>query len=138
MAYVTNGWTRPDAGSSKSLSSYGEFIFEYGITRYMGETRRLFDVLESRLKQADWLAGDKYTIADIGSYAWVRAAPGLLGIELHSWPGVEGWFKRISDRAAVQRAHNVPEGAMTEEDMGNMGQPMRTKVDSIKEARRKS
>ena len=46
----------------------------YGIKRYIDETKRLFDVLESRLSNADWLAGDKYTLADIASFSWVRAA----------------------------------------------------------------
>ena len=38
----------------------------YGIKRYVDETKRLFGVLEIRLSKAEWLAGDKYTIADIG------------------------------------------------------------------------
>lgn len=50
----------------------------YGINRYTGETKRLYDVLESRLSKADWLAGDKYTIADIASYSWVVSSPTVL------------------------------------------------------------
>nr|AIL25478.1 Ure2p6 [Exophiala pisciphila] len=132
------GGLGPMQGQANHFRAMASAYSEYGITRYMGETKRLFDVLESRLRHADWLAGDKYTIADIASYAWVRAAPGLLGIELHQWPGIERWFKRIGDRTAVKKAQNVPEGAMTEEDMRLMGESMRTKVDSMKDAPRDS
>ena len=51
---------------------------KYGIDRYTNETKRLIDTLESRLSKASWLAGDKYTIADIASYSWVIAAPLIL------------------------------------------------------------
>lgn len=111
---------------------------EYGIKRYTDETKRLFDVLESRLSKADWLAGDKYTIADIASYSWVRAAPVFLGIELNAWPGIEKWTKRISERPAVQKAETIPEGTRSAEEMSKLAQSMRARVASMKETKRDS
>lgn len=111
---------------------------EYGIKRYMDETKRLFDVLESRLKDADWLAGDKYTLADIASYSWVRAAPPFLGIELDAWPGIAKWAKRIEDRPAVKKAVTIPEGTRSSEEMREMAKGMRERVDGMKESKRDS
>jgi glutathione S-transferase len=111
---------------------------EYGINRYMSETRRLFDVLESRLKDADWLAGNKYTIADIASYSWVRAAPTFLDFKLSDWPGVEKWVERIAERPAVQKAQKIPEGTRSSEEMAQMAKGMREKVDAMKETKRDS
>ena len=80
----------------------------YGIQRYANETKRLYSVLESRLSQADWLAGDKYTIADIACYSWVRESPIILEFDLDGWPGVARWLERIAARPAVQRGLAVP------------------------------
>ena len=104
----------------------------YGIKRYTDETKRLFDVLESRLKDHDWLAGDKYTLADIASYSWARAAPLILEVGLDGWPGVASWVKKIEDRPAVKKARNVPPSSRSEEDVKHMFKSMRDKVDSMK------
>lgn len=104
----------------------------YGIKRYIDETKRLFDVLESRLSKADWLAGDKYTIADIASYSWARAAPLVLDVPIDSWPGLAKWAKRIGERPAVQRALKVPPSSRTPEEVLQMFKSMRDRVDSMK------
>ena len=111
---------------------------EYGINRYMNETKRLFDVLESRLAKADWLAGDKYTIADIASYSWVRAAPVFLDIDISGWPGMNKWYKRIAERPAVQKAEKIPEGTKSSEEFSAMAKGMREKVDGMKGTKRDS
>lgn len=111
---------------------------EYGINRYMSETKRLFDVLESRLAKADWLAGDKYTIADIASYSWVRAAPIFLDIQLDGWPGMKKWYDKIAARPAVQKAEGIPEGTRSAEEFAQMGKSMRDKVDGMKETKKDS
>lgn len=104
----------------------------------MDETKRLFDVLESRLKDADWLAGDKYTLADIASYSWVRAAPVFLDIDLSAWPGLNKWTKRIAERPAVQKAQTIPEGTRTAEEMKEMAKGMRDRIDGMKDTKRDS
>lgn len=111
---------------------------EYGINRYINETKRLFDVLESRLAKADWLVGDKYTIADIASYSWVRAAPPFLDIQLDGWPGMKKWHDRIGERPAVQKAQTIPEGTSSLEGFSEMGKNMRAKVDGMKETNKDS
>lgn len=132
------GGLGPMQGQANHFRAMTGAYSEYGINRYMTETRRLFDVLESRLSKAEWLAGDKYTIADIASYSWVRAAPVFLEIELHAWPGIERWYKRVNERPAVQKAQTIPEGTLTAEDMSKMAQSMRDKVDSMKKSQQDS
>jgi glutathione S-transferase len=104
---------------------------DYGIQRYMDETKRLYSVLESRLSKADWLAGDKYTIADIANYSWVCSGPLLLEIDLSEWPGVDKWVKRIDERPAVKKAKSVPASTWTPEEMKEMFANMRAKIDAM-------
>jgi glutathione S-transferase len=110
----------------------------YGIKRYMDETRRLFDVLESRLANNDWLAGNKYTLADIASYSWVQSAPVFLDFKLADWPGIERWTQRIMDRPAVKKAHTIPEGTRTRAEMTQFAKGMREKVDAMKDTNKDS
>ena len=107
----------------------------YGINRYINETKRLFDVLESRLSKADWLAGDKYTIADIASYSWAQGAPLILDLDLSAWPGMTKWIKRIDERPQVIEARNGPGYSVgrSQEEMQQMFKSMREKVDAMKD-----
>lgn len=132
------GGLGPMQGQANHFRAMAGAYSEYGIKRYMDETKRLFDVLESRLSKADWLAGNKYTIADIASYSWVRAAPPFLDIKLDGWPGIDKWFNRISGRPAVQKAQTIPEGTRSLEELAKMGEFMRNKVDALKETKHDS
>ena len=75
-------------------------------TRYKNETRRLYEVLDSRLGQVEFLAGE-YSIADIATWAWVHT---------YRWPripvdGLENlrrWIKVISERPSCQRGISIP------------------------------
>ena len=79
----------------------------YAIERYMKETRRLYGVLNERLKDREFLA-DTYSIADIATYPCV-ARYEWHKTDLNDFPDVKRWFDAISARAAVQRGMNVPE-----------------------------
>lgn len=109
---------------------------EYGIGRYVGETKRLLDVLESRLSKADWLAGDKYTLADIASYSWVRAA-GIIDVDIANWPGLQKWANRIGERPAVKKAIDIPQ-KRDQGQMAAMFKSMRDKVDALKDSKKDS
>ncbi|MGZ5095300.1 MAG: glutathione S-transferase N-terminal domain-containing protein [Burkholderiales bacterium] len=78
----------------------------YAIERYTTETRRLYDVLNERLKQHEYLA-DKYSIADIATYPWT-ARYEWHKTRLEDFPHVKRWFDVISARAAVQRGMKIP------------------------------
>ena len=78
----------------------------YAIERYAKETRRLYGVLEDRLKDHDYLSG-AYSVADIATYPWV-ARHEWHRTDLNAFPHVKRWFDAISARPAVQRGMNVP------------------------------
>ena len=79
----------------------------YAIERYLKETRRLYGVLNGRLKDHEYLAQD-YSIADIATYPWV-ARYEWHKTDLNDFPHVKRWFDLISARPAVQRGMNVPQ-----------------------------
>jgi len=125
------GGIGPMQGQANHFRAMAGARSDYGIKRYIDETKRLYSVLEIRLSKADWLAGDKYTIADIANYSWVRAGPILLELDLSEWPGVEKWVNRISERPAVKKALNVPPSTRTPEEMKEMFAKMRAKIDGM-------
>jgi len=79
----------------------------YAIERYTKETRRLYGVLNDRLKDRTYLA-DGYSVADIATYPWV-ARYEWHKTDLNDFPHVKRWFDAISARPAVQKGMNVPE-----------------------------
>jgi GST-like protein len=78
----------------------------YAIERYSKETKRLYGVLNERLKDSSYLAGD-YSIADIATYPWVSRHE-WHKTDLNDFPGVKRWYDAISARPAVQKGMNVP------------------------------
>lgn len=99
-------------GQANHFYRFTKERYAYPTQRYVGETERLYGVLDARLADRDYLAGSgrgKYSIADIANYGWVNGA-GLAGIDLEKFPNVYKWFERLSDRPAVQKGVAVPSG----------------------------
>ena len=95
------------AGVGPMLGQAGHFLrasekIPYAIDRYVGEARRLYGVLDGRLGEAAYLAGD-YGIADIAAFPWVRK-PEYFGFSLDEFPNVKRWVAAIDARPAVARA----------------------------------
>ena len=82
----------------------------YARRRFNDEVHRLYGVLNNRLHDRPWLAGDEYTIADIASYPWLVSWE-LQGIDLDEFAHVKRWFEAISERSAVQRGLALTAGA---------------------------
>ena len=82
----------------------------YARRRFNDEVHRLYGVLNNRLHDRPWLAGDDYTIADIASYPWLVSWE-LQGIDLDEFAHVKRWFEAISERSAVQRGLALTAGA---------------------------
>ena len=78
----------------------------YAIERYTKETRRLYGVLDARLKDHEYLA-DEYSIADIATYPWV-ARYEWHKTRLDEFPDVKRWYDAISARPAVQKGLELP------------------------------
>ena len=79
----------------------------YSIKRYVDESRRLLEVLNTRLAGRDFLVGDAYSIADMVTYPWARAYP-WAKVSIDGLDHLKAWFARMDARPAVQRALTIP------------------------------
>jgi GST-like protein len=79
----------------------------YGIKRYTDETRRLYGVMNKRLGEAPYLAGDEYTIADIATFPWAARFE-WHKVDLNDFPAVKRWFDKLYERPAVKKGMAVP------------------------------
>ncbi len=79
----------------------------FSIKRYVDESRRLLEVLNTRLKGRAFLVGDAFSIADIATYPWARAYT-WARVPVDGLEHLQAWFDRIDARPAVQRALEKP------------------------------
>lgn len=101
------GGIGPMFGQANHFRKFAKEEVPYGIKRYTDEAHRLYHVLDKRLGEAAYMAGDDYTIADIATWPWV-ARWEWHGITLDEVPNVKRWFEEIEARPAVQKGANVP------------------------------
>ncbi|MGB6565215.1 MAG: glutathione S-transferase N-terminal domain-containing protein [Candidatus Binataceae bacterium] len=91
----------------------------YAIERYTNESRRLFNVLDRRLAEVPFVAGE-YSIADIATYPWVVAALKAQPEQLDTRPNLKRWIDALAARPAVQKGMAVmadqPQKPLTEEE----------------------
>lgn len=104
------GGVGPMMGQANVFHRYLPERIPLAIARYQNESRRLFEVLDHRLGESEWLAGDTFSIADIANWCWVRT---------WSWSGVDvtgldhllRWHEAIKARPACQRGVRIPDAA---------------------------
>ncbi len=116
----TLSWLFWQMGSAPYLGGgFGHFYayapekFEYPINRFAMEVKRQLDVLDKRLADNEYLAGDEYTIADIATWPWYGAlAKGLVYeagefLQVQEYRNVQRWTDQIAKRPAVKRGRMV-------------------------------
>jgi GSH-dependent disulfide-bond oxidoreductase len=118
------GGVGPMFGQWNHFAAYAVEKIPYAIERYTNEVKRLHRVLEHRLKEMHWLAGDEYSMADIITFPWIRGAE-RRNIDLAEYPAVKRWHDEIAARPAVQRgvavlAEHQRRGSMTEAERENL------------------
>lgn len=79
---------------------------KYSLDRYATETHRLYRVLDTRLGQTEFVAGEQYSIADIAIFPWVSRFA-LHQLDWADVPNVKRWYDRLSARPAVKRGMEV-------------------------------
>ena len=87
------------------LAHYKKFATEqvpYAIERATTEAKRVLGVMNARLGESDFLAGE-YSIADISAWTWTRTLKSLDTIDFSEFPNVERWYASIESRPAVQK-----------------------------------
>jgi GST-like protein len=93
----------PMAGQNNHFSNYAVEKLPYAIDRYRNEVNRLYGVLNKRLADRGFVAGD-YSIADMAIYPWIVPYE-RQGQKLEDFPHVKRWFEAIRARPAVERAY---------------------------------
>ncbi len=97
------GGLGPMAGQNHHFSQYAPEKIPYAIDRYVKETERLYGVLDDRLADRPFIAGD-YSIADMACYPWI-VPHDKQGQNLADFPNLARWFSAIHERPAVMRAY---------------------------------
>jgi len=99
------GGLGPMLGQNHHFRNYiGEKI-TYAIERYVKETERLYGILDERLSDREFVAGE-YSIADMACYPWI-VLHDRQGQNLDDYTNIKRWFERIERRDAVQRAYAI-------------------------------
>lgn len=104
------GGVGPMMGQANVFFRYYPDKIQPAIDRYQGESKRLFQVLDTHLQDSEYLAGD-YSIADIANWAWVRTYR-WSGVEIDDLPNLKSWLSVIRSRPAVQQGIERPPSAL--------------------------
>lgn len=96
----------PMMGQANVFYRYAPEKIPYAIGRYQRESRRLLEVLDRRLRDHEYLAGN-YSIADIANWSWARGYE-WGGIDIDGLDNLKRWLDSIAARPAVQRGRAVP------------------------------
>ena len=97
------GGLGPMLGQYLHFTAYAEEQIPYAQGRYSREQERLYRVMDDRLRDRDFLAGN-YSIADMAAYPWIRSLEGRAS-HLNGFPNLKRWYDAISARPAVARAY---------------------------------
>ncbi|MGH8679459.1 MAG: glutathione binding-like protein [Burkholderiales bacterium] len=97
------GGLGPMAGQNHHFTHYAPEKLPYAIERYVNETARLYAVLDDRLADREYVAGE-YSIADMASYPWTVSHTRQQQ-KLEDFPNLKRWFEAIRARPAVMRAY---------------------------------
>jgi GST-like protein len=95
----------PMAGQAHHFRAFASEVVPYGIKRYTDEVNRLYGVLDRRLADRPFVAGE-YSIADIACWPWIVSHE-RQGQPLEVFPNVQRWFETVRARPAVRRAYEI-------------------------------
>jgi GST-like protein len=95
----------PMLGQNHHFQLYAPERIPYAIDRYVRETARLYQVLDNRLKDREFVAGE-YSIVDMACYPWIVPWK-RQSQNLDDFPNVKRWFEAVAARPAVVRAYEV-------------------------------
>ncbi|WP_019831701.1 glutathione binding-like protein [Sphingomonas sp. PR090111-T3T-6A] len=98
------GGLGPMAGQNHHFTQYAPETIPYAIDRYVRETARLYGVMDKRLADRPFLAGEGYSIADMASYPWIVPHERQRQ-DLADFPNLKRWFEAIAERPATKRAY---------------------------------
>ncbi|HET8612602.1 MAG TPA: glutathione binding-like protein [Sphingomonas sp.] len=115
------GGLGPMAGQNGHFTLYAPEPVPYAIDRYVRETTRLYGVMDKRLADRSFLAGEDYSIADMACYPWIVPWERHRQ-KLDDFPNLKRWFETIAERPATKSAYakaeeiNPQPAPMTDEE----------------------
>jgi glutathione S-transferase/GST-like protein len=118
------GGIGPMMGQANVFYRYAPEKIPYAIERYQRESRRLFEVLDQRLQQREYLVDD-YSIADIAHWAWVSSHD-WSGVSVEGLQALQRWLAAIAARPAVQRGIVVPDRSWVDRGTGTIDAEIET------------
>ncbi|MEH6581216.1 MAG: glutathione binding-like protein [Halioglobus sp.] len=96
----------PMGGQANHFNAYCPEDLPYAKQRYVTEVARLWRVLDTQLRDNQWIANNEYSIADMACWGWITLHE-LQGQDLDATPHLKAWFERVGNRPAVQRAYAI-------------------------------
>ena len=96
----------PMQGQAVSFIRYFPEPVQPAIDRYINESRRLYEVLDRRLQEEEYLAGD-YSIADIANFSWVRSYK-WARVPIEGLEALERWMGTMAEKPGIQKGASVP------------------------------
>ena len=99
------GSVGPMLGQAHHFRIYAPEKIDYAVNRYTNEAKRLYGVMDRRLGEVEYFAGE-YSIADIAIFPWTRSHANQ-GVDLAEYPNFLRWYKAVDARPAVQRGVKV-------------------------------
>ncbi|KAL9108736.1 MAG: hypothetical protein Q9227_006532 [Pyrenula ochraceoflavens] len=123
--YEMNNWLwwqnaglGPMQGQANHFVRYAPEKIEYGVNRYVNETRRLYGVLDKHLSasKSGYIVGDHISIADCTCIGWVAFA-GWASVDIEEFPHLKAWEERMSAREGVGKGLNIPDKLTVKEKL---------------------
>ena len=107
--FFQNAGVGPMQGQANHFNRYAPERIEYGVNRYINESRRLYGVLDKHLakSKSGYLVGDHVSIADISHWGWITAAA-WAGIDIEEFPHLKAWEDRMYQRPGTEKGRHVP------------------------------
>ena len=96
----------PMLGQHHQFHYYNPGKSEFGEERYFKIAKRIYQELDNRLNHSKFLAGEKYTIADIATWPWIARHP-IHDIGLKNYQNLSRWYLEIADREAVIKGYDL-------------------------------
>ena len=96
------GYVGPMLGQHHQFHHYNPGKSQFGEERYFKISKRIYEELDARLSKSRFLAGENYTIADIGTFPWI-ARHEWHDIGLKNYKNLTRWYVEISEREAVKK-----------------------------------
>ena len=101
------GSVGPMLGQTHHFARFNSGKAPYAEERFLNETKRIYGVLNKRLGETEYLAGEDYSIADIATWPWISRYE-WHRIDWADFPDLKRWYLAIAGRPAVQRGYDVP------------------------------